>query len=148
MKTILLFALITMSSTSWSQTDSTRIAEVRAVIDQLFEGMRTGDSTLVREVFHENAELYTTYKKDDAFQLSMGSIDEFAKAVGTPHDEVWDERISNMVIQVDDGLASAWMEYSFYVGDKFSHKGVNSMVLVDGERGWKIINIADTRRRN
>jgi hypothetical protein len=148
MKSILLLVLLSASSVSWSQTDSTRTAEVRAIVDQLFDGMRTGDSTLVRDVFHSDAHVYTTYKKNDAFHVHEGSVDEFVKAVGSPHDEIWDERISNVVVQVDDGLAQIWMDYSFYIGDKFSHKGVNSVLLVNVNNRWQIINISDTRRTN
>ena len=148
MKSILLLVLLSASSFSWSQADSTRTAEVRAIIDQLFEGMRSGDSTLVRAVFHKDAKAYTTYKKDNSFHLIEGSIDDFAEAVGTPHTEVWDERISNVIIQVDDGLAQVWMDYSFYLGEEFSHKGVNTMLLVNLDGRWQILHLADTRRKS
>ena len=147
MKAILFFSLLLTSSVGFSQTDSTRIAEVRAVIEQLFEGMHAGDSTLVREVFHTDAKAYTSFKKENAFQLHEGSVDEFVEAVGTTHDEVWNERISNLVIQVDDGLAHAWMDYSFYLDEEFSHQGINSVVLAEVDGRWQIIHIADTRRR-
>jgi len=147
MKSLLLITLLSISSIEFTQADSTRISEVEAVINQLFEGMRLGDSTLVQEVFHSEAKAYTSYEKEDAFHLHEGSVDEFVKAVGTPHDKVWNERISNLVIQVDDGLAHAWMDYSFYLDEEFSHKGINSMVLVEVDGEWKIIHIADTRRR-
>lgn len=71
----------------------------------------------------------------------------FLQAVGAPREEVWDERISNLQIQIDGPLASAWMDYSFYRGDAFSHCGVNTMTLLREEDGWKIFAISDTRRR-
>lgn len=145
---MILFLLLGASSFSWGQADSIRTVEVRTVIDQLFEGMRLGDSTLVREVFHADAQAYTTYEKNEEFRLHKGSVEEFIKAVGASHEEVWDERISNVVIQIDDGLAQVWMDYAFYLGDEFSHKGVNSMILVHVDKRWQILNLADTRRRN
>lgn len=148
MKSILLFALLLLTSTSWSQTDSTRQAEVRAVIDQLFKGMRIGDSSLVRSVFHSDTRAYSSFQKKGAYRLHEGSIDDFAKAVGTPHDKVWDERVSNVVIQIDDGLAQVWMDYSFYLGNDFSHNGVNAFQLVHLDGGWQIIHLMDTRRSN
>ena len=148
MKSILFLVFLSASSISWSQADSIRTAELRATIDQLFAGMRSGDSTLVRDVFHEDAKAYTTFKKDNAFHLYEGLIDDFVEAVGTPHDEVWDERISNIVIKIDDGLAQVWMDYSFYLCDEFSHTGVNCMLLVNVDDRWQIINLADTRRKN
>ena len=111
MKSLLFIAMLTINSISWGQTDSTRQVAVRATIDRLFEGMRLGDSSMVRSVFHTDARGYTSYIADDIFKLHNGSIDEFVAAVGSPHDNIWDERISNVVIQIDDGIAQAWMEY-------------------------------------
>ncbi|MDB0037883.1 nuclear transport factor 2 family protein [bacterium] len=147
MKSLLLVVIVTISSISWSQTDSTRQTEVRAVIDQLFGGMFTGDSSLVRSVFHTDARVHTSYKTEGAYQLHEGSISAFINAVGTPHDKIWDERISNVVIQIDDGLAQVWMDYSFYIGGEFSHKGVNAIQLAYMDGRWQILNLTDTRRK-
>jgi len=148
MKSLLLITILSIGSVSWSQADETREAEVQAVIDQLFEGMRLGDSTLVRSVFHVDAGAYTSFKQKGEFMLHEGSIDEFVNAVGSPHDKIWDERISNVVMQIDDGLAQVWMDYSFYLGEEFSHAGVNAMQLAFTDGRWQIIQIADTRRKN
>jgi hypothetical protein len=76
----------------------------------------------------------------------MGSAEEFKNAVGTPHEDIWDERISNVKIQLDGNLAQVWMNYSFYLNDKFSHCGVNAVQLIRTNNGWKMIHLADTRR--
>lgn len=148
MKSILIFTLLVLTSTSWCQTDPTKQSEIRVVIDQLFDGMRSGDSSLVTSVFHSDARAYTSFEQKGEYQLHAGSIDDFAKAVGTPHDKIWDERISNVVIQIDDGLAQVWMDYSFYLGEEFSHKGVNAVQLVKLDGRWQIIHLVDTRRKN
>ena len=44
-------------------------------------------------------------------------------------------------------LASVWVPYEFYLGDKFSHCGVDAFHLARFEDGWKIIGLADTQRR-
>ena len=116
--------------------------QVRAVIDRLFDGMRAGDSTMVRSVLHEEAFMARAGSQG----LNVRTTDGFVKAVGTPHDEVWDERIWDVHISVDGRLASAWMEFAFFLGDKMSHCGVNSMQLYQTDEGWKIIYLADTNR--
>jgi hypothetical protein len=120
--------------------------DVRAVIDLLFNGMRSGDSTMVRAAFHPDARLMTTFTRDGKPMLQTMKIDAFVEAVGKPHDQVWDERIGEVEIKIDDNLATAWMNYAFYVGDTFSHCGVNAFQLAKGEAGWKVIQIADSRR--
>jgi hypothetical protein len=62
--------------------------------------------------------------------------------------EPYDERLRNPVVQVDGGLASVWAEYHFYVGTRFSHCGVDTFHLVRTTEGWKIIDLADTRRKD
>ncbi len=128
-------------------TPSTVIAQsekdqIRNVIDRLFDGVRAGDSTIVRSVMHKDALMARVNTEG----LSIQSTDRFIKAVGMPHDKVWDERIWNLQISVDGDLASAWMDFAFFLGDEMSHCGVNSMQLYRTNQGWKIIYIADTNR--
>ncbi|HUH33176.1 MAG TPA: hypothetical protein VLZ28_04430, partial [Daejeonella sp.] len=56
-------------------------------------------------------------------------------------------RITFDQVLIDDNLASVWTSYQFYIGDKFSHCGVNSFQLVKGKEGWKIVYLIDTRRK-
>ncbi len=121
--------------------------EVRQAVDRLFGGMRTGDSTVVRAAFHPEARLQTTAMRDGQSVLRTDSVGAFVRAVGTPHTEVWDERISNVEIRVDGPLATAWMDYAFYAGDKFSHCGVNAFQFFKASTGWQILQITDTRNR-
>lgn len=123
-------------------------AEVMRVVGQLFDGMRAGDSTAVRAAFHPQATLMSVGVRDDVPVLQTGTtVDAFVRAVGTPHDQVWDERIWNPEVRVDGNLATAWMDYAFYLGDRLSHCGVNAFQLFRGPDGWRVIHIADTRRR-
>lgn len=122
-------------------------AEVRAVIDRLLDGIRAGDSTVVRSVFASEARLITTFTADGRPARRLTPADAFVAAVGSPHDVVWDERIWDVRIDVRDNLASAWMDYAFFAGEAFAHCGVNAFQLARDESGaWMIIHVADTRR--
>ncbi|NNF59032.1 MAG: DUF4440 domain-containing protein [Rhodothermaceae bacterium] len=121
--------------------------DVRAVVTELFDAMRAADSSRVRAVFHADARLHTTMRQGEDTRLVEGSLANFLTAVGTPHDEMWDERVDEIVVHVDDGLATAWMDYAFYAGEQFSHCGVNAIQLVQTDDGWKMLNLIDTRRR-
>lgn len=69
------------------------------------------------------------------------------QAVASPRTEVRDERIWNLEIRVDGNFATAWMNYAFYLDDRFSHCGINSFQLFRGVDGWRIVQVTDTRRR-
>ena len=79
--------------------------------------------------------------------LAFESVDDLAKAFGSPRTEVLDERTFNEVVHLDGPLAVVWTEYSFYVGSRFSHCGVDVFQLAQTKEGWKVIALADTRRR-
>ena len=123
--------------------------EVMAVVKRLFDGMRAGDSSMVRSVFHPQVRLISASTgRDGKPRLNVeSSADNFAKAVGTPHAAVWDERIWNEKVQIDGPIASVWVDYSFRTGDTFSHCGIDHFLVVKDDAGaWKIIELADTRR--
>ncbi|HYJ79808.1 MAG TPA: hypothetical protein VEW03_09420 [Longimicrobiaceae bacterium] len=79
--------------------------------------------------------------------MRVDSVDAFVRAVGTPHTETWDERISGLEVRIDGPLATAWMNYTFYLDGRLSHCGVNAFQLARTPTGWKTIQITDTRRR-
>ena len=139
----LLLALITFSVAAPPAVAQSPEDEIRAVIDKLFDGMRAGDSTMVSSTFYQGALMGRA--TDQGY--GTGSNDRFLNAIGTPHDEVWDEKIWDVKIMVDQRLASAWMEYAFYLGENLHHCGVNSMQFYKTNDGWKITYLVDTNRQ-
>jgi hypothetical protein len=123
--------------------------EVMDVVVRLFDGMRKGDSTMVRSTFDQRATMATAMIRRDgtpAYQRDE-SIEEFVQAVGTPHAETWDEKLWDPKVMVDRNLATVWTRYAFFLGTKFSHCGVDTFTLAKGAEGWKILFIADTRQQ-
>jgi hypothetical protein len=130
--------------TSLAQGEETQI---RLVIDRMFMGMQLGDSAMVGAVFHPATTMATTFRsREGAPVLRESSVQDFLKAVGTPHADPWNEEIWGLVIRTDGDFAQAWCDFAFYVGKNFSHCGVNAFHLHKGKEGWKIFHLADTRR--
>lgn len=121
-------------------------SEVQAVLQQLFDGMRAGDAASVQQTFHPEARFLSVGEKDGAPFLFHGDPVAFVQAVGEPHEQAWDEQVWDMEIRVDGGLATAWMQYAFFLGGTLSHCGVNAFQLFRSATGWQIIQITDTRR--
>jgi hypothetical protein len=145
---LLATAALAGSAAAQAPTPSQAEQEVKAVVERLFNGMRAADSAAVHAVFHPQARLQTTALRQGEAVLRTDSLEAFLRAVGTPRTEVWDERVSNLEIRTDGELATAWMDYAFYLDTRFSHCGVNALQLFrTKERGWQIIQITDTRRR-
>lgn len=138
--------LILAASPSRAQDETQAI---KAAVDQLFTGMRTGDSTLVRKSFTSDATLQSvSLTQDGNVRVRKDLIDGFVKAVGTPHNEPWDERIYDLKVHSDGSMATVWAPYKFYLGENFSHCGVNAFILIKMADGWKVASITDTRRKD
>ncbi len=122
--------------------------EIKTVIETLFDGMRAGDSAMVASAFSRDAIMQTVAKNQAGEVVKrQGQLAQFLTSVGTPHAQVFDERINGFDIKIDGELASVWTPYQFYMGDNFSHCGVNSFQMAKMGGEWKIIYIVDTRRR-
>jgi hypothetical protein len=124
--------------------------EVYNVVVKLFDGMRAGDSSLVHSVFSKDSRMYSNSEdKEGNLQTQEGSLDRFLTGVGTPHDQVWDEQIWNTEVRVEMGVAQVWTEYAFYLGETFSHCGIDAFQFIKNQEGeWKIVQLIDTRRKN
>jgi hypothetical protein len=118
-----------------------------AVVTGLFDAMRAGDSAKVRAAFHPEARLSTALVRNGQPTIVVDSLEKFVRAVGTPHADVWDERLGEPVVQVDGPLASVWVRYAFYAGPRFSHCGYDAFQLARATGGWRVIALADTRQR-
>jgi hypothetical protein len=60
---------------------------------------------------------------------------------------LYDEQLSNVTVKIDGLLASVWADYKFFRGTTLNHCGIDHFLLVNEGSGWKIIELADTRRR-
>jgi ketosteroid isomerase-like protein len=148
LKKLILPAFLLLRFSSFAQTADTDQAAVIATIQRMFDAMRAGDSTALRSTFDPSARLQSAFtSKEGKPVLHDETIDEFIAAVGTPHTEVWDERIWSYDVRIDGRLATVWTDYTFYLDEKMLHCGVNAFHLFKGENGWKITQITDTRRR-
>lgn len=147
MKKILIIILVAVSSTAFCQTAEHEA--VKKTINNMFTAMRTGDTVLLKLAFAPDMILQSiANKKDGTTALRTEKAEGFIKQVGTPHKEVYDERITITDIKIDGPLASVWTPYKFYIGSTFSHCGVNVFQLMKTASGWKIIYIVDTRRKD
>lgn len=121
--------------------------EVMEVIETMFDGMRALDADKVASTFTEGAVLNSSGTRNGTPFVQSTPMSALVNAIrqsaGGP---AWDERIWNVDIEVNDNLATAWMEYAFFAGDRFSHCGSNTFQLARQADGhWRTIALADTR---
>ncbi len=144
----LLFSMILFSTPGNAQESEDEKIIIKA-IQQMFDGMRAGDSSMISAVFVQNARMGTAAKnREGKVVLREGSLNRFLTQMATPHDQVYDEKIWSYEVRIDGPLAYVWTDYTFYLGEKPLHCGYNVFELVKFEEGWKITSIVDTRRKD
>lgn len=121
---------------------------VKAVINDLFSGMKNADAALLKNCFADSMVLQTI-SRDKEGKLVVKNEDPagFIDFVSKQKPGAADERISFETIKIDGPLAIVWTPYNFYFNGQFSHCGVNSFQVIRFSTGWKIQYLVDTRRR-
>jgi len=142
-KLILLFLFIPL--VSYGQ--DIQKEKLKTVVKTFFEGFHNKDSLLIASVIDRSFDLNSTSFKEDNGLLRNINRDNFVRAViSRPDSPVWKEKLLSFNIKIDGPLANVWVDYEFWLDDKLSHCGVNSIHLLKKKSGWKIFNITDSRR--
>ncbi|MFI5185623.1 MAG: nuclear transport factor 2 family protein [Chitinophagales bacterium] len=142
---ILLFAIVLLTNYSNAQTAED---SVKAVVKQLFEGMKSSDASMIETAFADSAILQSVGRnKEGNTVIENERVDEFAKLIGGLKKGSADEQIVFESVKIDGALAMVWAPYKFYYEGKFSHCGVDSFQLVFVNGQWKIQYLIDTRRK-
>ena len=148
-KALIFLFLIFITNNVFAQTEDEK--SVKAVVVQLFEGMQKHDSTMIRACFHPSARMQSmgADRKTGVVGLTTeATIDGFVKSIGSiPMSVKLEERVLSYEIRVDAQIATAWTPYELYVNEKRQHCGVDAFQFYKTDKGWKIISLADTRRK-
>lgn len=143
---VLLFSLLFLGT---AQAQSPQEREVRQAIDRFFQGFHARDTAVIRSTL--GAEVFLqTIGRDAAGTpvLRKESMEDFLRSLATLPDTLEiEERLLGYHIRTDADMAHAWTPYEFYVQGELRHCGVNSFQLFYDGTAWKIIYLADTRRR-
>ena len=137
------FALVTASPLSAQAPAAPVRDSIMAPIRRMFDGMRAHDSAAVRSAFVPGAQFSRPPAPGRPHRYT--TVDQFVAAVGRPG-APWDEQIFDPEIREDGGMATVWTFFTFSLGDRFSHCGVNAFQVVRTDEGWKISGLADSNR--
>src|SRR5690606_29019701 len=92
-------------------------SEVRKVVETFFEGFHKQDSSLIYSTVAEGVVLQTTSR--DSQGKTRFSTEDFSRfvqsIVSIPDSIAFEERLTSFSVQVNQGLANAWVGYGFWV---------------------------------
>jgi glycosyltransferase involved in cell wall biosynthesis len=144
----ILFVLATLAAAAPAAAQTPE-DDVLAVISRLFEAMHAKDEAAILATMDTSAALVRLAGGEGGQFVSRSSAAAFARAIaGIPADQEIEERFWEPEVRVDGNLATAWMPYAFLLNGAIRHCGVDAFQLMRFRDGWKIIQIADTMRRD
>lgn len=148
MKLFILCTILVLAATipfaAQSPDDS---ASALAVVNNLFDAMKAKSYDQIKTVFAPDGQLIAIDKPRDGKGLSQTrqfTGDAFAKMISGAKGGDFVEKMNAPDVRVNGDLAIVTGRYTFYVGDKFSHCGINTFNLVRTAGGWQIVNGAST----
>ncbi len=145
MRRVLLLAVLAIAAPATLAAQTPEHDAAFAVVTKLFDGMRSRDTAAMRAAFVPGASLQSigpTGVRTDAIEAWLNSV------ASAPAGVLLDERVGTPIIQVNGDLASVWVDYWFFAGERFSHCGVDVFALARQAGTWRIMSVADTRRRD
>ena len=144
----LIFITVSLFLISTMRAQTTAIDSVKATVNLFFEGMKTGDTALIRSTLTEGVIFQTISRsKEGALSVKTENVDDFIRFIAKEEKGNADERITFKSVEVDGALASVWTPYKFYYKGQFVHCGANSFQLAKINGEWKIQYLIDTRRK-
>lgn len=149
----------TLPNDAWKKyamVDDVAKQTITGVVKNLFDGMSAGDSAKIRALFYDTndrmqtVQHYFPSRMDTTSVAQFISVKEFLERVGMMKTQgiKFEERILSYGVQRDGDFACVWCPYEVYVNDQFRHCGVDVFNMIKTQQGWKILHIADTRRKD
>lgn len=126
------------------EADPQERREVTATLQRLFDALETGDADLLRTVLDESVVMHFSETRDGTTSFGSSTVEALAGRIAASEAPLV-ERMWDPVVFVNGPLATIWTPYDFYVGDSFSHCGIDAASMFRGEEGWKIVALSWTR---
>jgi hypothetical protein len=123
-------------------------AAVMGIVKNMFDGMRNRDTALMRAQFHPSATMRSAAydRSGKAMIREDGPSSWITSIAGARPDLFIDERLGPPAVHVDGNLATVWVYYELWLGERFSHCGADVVTFGRTDAGWKVLFVADSRR--
>jgi len=120
-------------------------SEVKTVVDDFIQAMNQQDTKTLLTLMDRNIGFMTVFFDGNKSILAAESVEMFIENIESSSPGMIKEELLNYKITASDALATVWSEYNFYVSGSLSHCGENAFQLYKSPKGWRIIQITDTR---
>ena len=136
MKIVILLTFICVTGSFAQQSTNMENEAIKGVINNFFLSLEKQDTILMQSTLYPEGQVWTLRHMADStvprmrfFKDDFKGFDPKMKFLETP---------LSFDIKGHQGMAVAWVPYTFHINDKFSHCGVDIFTLMKKENDWKI----------
>ena len=112
-----------------------------AVADSVLAALSSGDRATLARLTLDSAVVGGAGLHDGVERLSLRTWGLYISRTGPP---TFTERGFDASVRVQDRVAQVWMSYDLYVGDKWSHCGVDTITLMKRDGRWRVAALVYT----
>lgn len=106
-----------------------------AVADSVLAALTSGDNATLARLTLDSAVVGGAGIRDGVERLSLRS---WGLYLGRTGPSTFTERGFDPTVRVEDRVALVWLPYDLYLGDKWSHCGVDIFTLMKREGHWRV----------
>jgi hypothetical protein len=106
-----------------------------AVADSVLAALSGGDNATLAHLTLDSAVVGGAGLRNGAESISLRSWAPYINRTGK---STFTERGFEATARVQDRVAQVWMPYDLYLGDKWSHCGVDSFTLMKSAGRWRV----------
>jgi len=112
-----------------------------AVADSVLAALSSADGPTLARLTLDSAVVGGSALRNGVERTSLRRWIGFINRTG-PSD--FTERGFDATVRVQDRMAQVWMPYDLYVGDKWSHCGIDAFTLIRSEGRWRVASLVYT----
>jgi hypothetical protein len=113
-----------------------------AVADSVLAALSRGDGKALAALIVDSAVVGSVSARGGTPRASLRSWSRYTNAGAAA--QTFTERGFNASARVQGGLAMVWMPYDLYIGERWSHCGVDLFTMVKHDGAWRVASLVYT----
>ncbi|HOG18870.1 MAG TPA: hypothetical protein PKW37_00310 [Salinivirgaceae bacterium] len=118
--------------------------DIQQTIDTFIKGLNTKDTVLLKKIIDPNLGLLTVFHDGRKNIVAAETMDMFVNSL--IKEKTYHREQAECTIETNKIIATAWCRYVCYDGKKISYCGINAYQLYRTNKGWKILQITNSRQ--
>ncbi|MGI6479176.1 MAG: hypothetical protein ACOX0M_07005 [Salinivirgaceae bacterium] len=117
---------------------------IQQTIDAFIEGLNNKDTVLLKKITDPNLGLLTVFHDGRKNIVAAETMEMFINSLAKG--KTYHREQAGCTIETNNIIATAWCKYVCHDGKKISYCGINAYQLYRTNKGWKILQITNSRQ--